>query len=190
MIGSTSRAAISRGLTLVEVLTVLALLAVLATLALPAYQGFTDKRRLEGAAQEYVSHLQWARAHAVQTGRSVRIKVESGAQGACYVIHQGGSGACSCLHAGTGCGGSDDRPLLTAHFPADGHVRISGHGQAERHIDPLRGIFTPTGTVEFSDPRGHAVRAITNLMGRTRLCTTSRELGSLDRCRDAPPATG
>ncbi len=189
MMRSTRRASPSRGVSLLETLTVLILLAILATLAVPSYQGFTDKRRLEGAAHEYVSHLQWARAHAVQTGRAVRIRVESGADGACYIVHQGSGGACSCLDAGSACD-ADDPPLLTVHFPADGRVRISNHGRAERRIDPLRGIVTPTGTVEFSSPRGQSVRAITNLMGRTRLCISSGDISSLDRCRDDASGTG
>lgn len=181
MIRRTKPAAVSHGVSLVETLMVLIVLAVLAALAAPSYQSFTDRRRLEGAAHEYVSHLHWARAHAVQTGSTVRIKVESDAQGACYAVRQGSSGGCSCLDAQANCG-SDDPPLLAVHFPADARVRITGHGKTERRIDPLRGTLTPTDTVEFSTARGHSVRAVTNLMGRTRLCTPSSGMGGMQPC--------
>ena len=180
----TTHASRPLGITLIESLVTLCLLAVLATLAIPSFQGFTDKRKLEGVANEYASHLQWARSHALQTGSTVRIKVESGDAKACYIIHQASPGACSCLsdHGDSFCDG-DNAPLLTVHFPADARVRIRNHGTAERRIDPMRGILTPTGTVEFSTVRGHSVRAITNLMGRTRLCAVSpHRIGGLPPC--------
>lgn len=179
----TKRAPLPRGITLIESLVVVSLLAILAALAVPSFQGFTDKRRLEGAANEYASHLHWARSHALQTGSTVRIKVESGGAGTCYVIHQAAAGTCSCLDSdGDGACDGGDAPLLRVHFPAGARVQISNHGTAERRIDPMRGIFTPTGTVEFSTKRGHSVRAVTNLMGRTRLCTPSQSFGGLTPC--------
>ena len=179
-----TRAPRPRGITLIEFLVVMMVIAILAAVATPSFQGFTDKRRLEGAANEYASHVHWARSHALQTGSAVRIKVESGGGGACYVIHQAAAGTCSCLDAdGDDACDGDDVPLLIKHFPADARVLISNHGTAERRVDPMRGIFTPTGTVEFSTPDGHSVRAVTNLMGRTRLCAASEHrIGGLPRC--------
>ena len=180
----TKRAPRLRGITLIEALVVVSVLAILAAVAVPSFQGFTDQRRVEGAANEYASHLHWARSHALQTGSAVRIKVESGGGGACYVIHQAAAGACSCLDAnGDGACDGDHAPLLARHFTAADRVQISHHGTAERRFEPLRGLLTPTGTVEFSSPKGHSVRAVTNLMGRTRLCAASEQrVGGLPRC--------
>lgn len=177
----TRRPSASRGLTAIELLTVVAVLAILAAIGIPSYQDFTDKRRLEGAAHQYASHLHWARSQAVQSGQTVRIKVESAAGGACYAIYRAGDGACSCLNPDGICD-SGNAPLLVARFPSDARVAISSHGSAERRIDPMRGTLTPTGTVAFSTPRGHSVHAVTNLMGRTRLCTPGQPFGGLKPC--------
>jgi type IV fimbrial biogenesis protein FimT len=171
----------SRGITAIELLTVVAVLAILAAVGIPSFQDFTDKRRLEGAAHQYASHLQWARSQAVQTGQGVRVKAESADAGACYAIYRSGDGTCSCLGSGSVCDNGQP-PLLVTHFAPDARVTISNHGTAERRIDPMRGTFTPTGTVAFSTPRGHTVHAITNLMGRTRLCTPGQRFGGLPSC--------
>ena len=180
----TKRAPRQRGITLIEVLVVVSVIAILAAVAVPSFQSFTDQRRVEGAANEYASHVHWARSHALQTGSAVRIKVESGGGNACYVIHQAAAGACSCLDGdGDGACDGDNAPLLIKHFPVDARIQISNHGTAERRFEPLRGLLTPTGTVEFSSPKGHSVRAVTNLMGRTRLCAASEHrISGLPRC--------
>ena len=171
----------SRGVTAIELMTVVAVLAILAVVGIPSYQDFTDKRRIEGAAHQYVSHLHWARSQALQTGHTVRFKVESAGAGACYAIYRSGDGPCSCLSSGDICD-SGNSPLLVTHFTPDARITISSHGTAERRIDPMRGTFTPTGTVAFSSPRGHTVNAVTNLMGRTRLCTPGERCGGLPAC--------
>lgn len=72
-----------RGFTLIELLVVVALVAIIAALAAPSFTSFLARKRLEGAASELATDLQYARSEAVQ--RNAAVTVTFGTD--CYVIH-------------------------------------------------------------------------------------------------------
>src|SRR5690349_16995503 len=88
---------LSRGFTMVEALIVLGVAAVTVGSVAPGFQRAFEARRLEGAAAQLETELQFARSEAVQRNESVRVSFDNARS--CYVIHTGPAGACEC---GTG----------------------------------------------------------------------------------------
>lgn len=168
------------GVTLVEILVALAILGVLATAAWPSMAAWRSLRRLDGAATEYLHHLQWARQQAVLINRPVRLRLGTGTAG-CYVFFTGPTDSCQCDAQGTRCA-DGSQLLLTVTLAASDGVSLgtSGAGHAVL-IDPLRGTVSPAITAIFS-AGGSAVHQITNLMGRTRTCSPAPAALGLPPC--------
>jgi type II secretory pathway pseudopilin PulG len=72
---------VSRGVTLIELLTVLGLLLAMAALALPLVHGIVERRRFEGAVEEVVGMLLLARSHARLEATTVEVVLVGGGSG-------------------------------------------------------------------------------------------------------------
>lgn len=70
---------LSRGFSLIELLTTLAVVGVVLLLAVPSLSGLLADTRLEGAAKVLVSHMAFARAEAVSRG--IRVSMCSSSDG-------------------------------------------------------------------------------------------------------------
>jgi type IV fimbrial biogenesis protein FimT len=86
----------NRGLTVIELMITVAILGILASVVVPSFGNFLAKRRVEGAASELSTDLQFARSEAVARNAEVRILFGTG----CYAIYLASATAASCTQAG------------------------------------------------------------------------------------------
>lgn len=170
------------GFTLVETLVVVCLLALLLGLAIPSYQGFQERYRLEGHAQELTTDLYYLRSEAVARNKGLRISFGSDAGGTCYVLHSGSAGDCSCASDGISqCTAADATVIKSLGLRNDRGVRIQPN-VTSMLFDPVRGTTTPTGTVNITTASGKALRQIVNIMGRTKICSPNASVRGYEAC--------
>lgn len=162
------------GLTPIEALCCLCIAALLLASALPSLRDLRWRQALHSVAAMLETDVQHARSLARSMDRTVRLRLQTAADGAsCYVIHTGAANACSC-NATTGiaqCEGEAEL-LRQQPVPASAGVRLSS---ASRSIvfDAGKGTVTPTATFVLADREGRAVHQIVNILGRTRSCSPS-----------------
>lgn len=162
------------GFSLIESLAAIAVFALLAGTAIPSFNRWIAQQRLQGAAQQLLADLQFARTEAVARQQGLRLSVppQSPSGGSCYVLHTGGPGACACAPASQtpavcGAGASE---LKTVRW--DGRDRLALSASAASILfDPQDGTSTPTGTLDIANPHGQALRHVVNVMGRARTCS-------------------
>jgi type IV fimbrial biogenesis protein FimT len=179
-------ASLQRGVTLVEVSIVLAVLGIVMTSAAPGMQGLIDTRRLDGAATQLASDLQFVRSMAVARNQPVRLSFHTTSTATCYVIHTGLSAQCDCSGASAGsataavCSG-DAEQIKTVVLPAQQRVTVQANATSVL-FDPLHGTSTPTGTLRVIGPQGRAVHHVVNVMGRVRSCSPSSTVPGYRAC--------
>lgn len=73
--GAAPRRRAQRGVTLVEVMVVLGIAAIILAFAVPNFREFVARNRLDGAAQELLATLQFARSEATRRGEQVTLRL-------------------------------------------------------------------------------------------------------------------
>lgn len=173
------------GLTLVEACITLAVAAIVVGSAAPAMQGLIDARRLEGAATQLATDIQFIRSEAVARNEALRLGLPTAAGGgSCYVIHTGSADGCSCAVAGPSNGAhctGDAQPIKTVHVANAGQVRLQAN-VASVLFDPLHGTSSPTGTLRLVGNSGRAVHHVINVMGRVRSCSPNAAVPGYRAC--------
>jgi type IV fimbrial biogenesis protein FimT len=165
-----------RGLSLIEVVVVLAVTAVLAGTAAPGMADFIGSRRLDAAATQLATDIQFVRTDAVARNQPLRLSFFNAADGACWVIHTGAAASCSC----TGCSGSAVS-LKTAPLPARDGVSVQANSGSVL-FDPLHGTASPTATLRVLGGNGRAVHHVVNVMGRVRSCSPLNTMPGYTAC--------
>jgi type IV fimbrial biogenesis protein FimT len=166
----TPAARAQRGVTLIEACTVVAIVAVLASAAAPNLQGLIDSRRLDGAATQLATDIQYARTEAVARNQPVRLSLLANVQGSCYVIHTGAADQCRCDAPGPAACSGDARQIKTVVFATSDRVGLQSNVESVL-FDPLHGTSTPTGTLRLTGRQGRAIHHVINVMGRVRSCS-------------------
>ena len=159
-----------RGLTLIEACTVLAVTVVVATSAAPDMRDLIDTRRLDGAATQLATDIQYVRSAAVARNEPLRLSLHPSPGGSCYVIHSGAADQCSCDVAGPAQCVGGARELKTVTL-ADAERLSLQANVGSVLFDPLHGTSSPTGTLRVIGSRGRAVHHVINIMGRVRSCS-------------------
>jgi type IV fimbrial biogenesis protein FimT len=159
-----------RGFTLVEACAVIGIVSILATAALPNLQGLVDGRRLDGAATQLATDIQFVRSEAVARNLPVRLSFYPSAGGSCYVVHTGNAEQCACDTSGPATCSGDAQQIKTVAFTAADRVSLQSNA-ASVLFDPLHGTSTPTGTLRVIGQQGRAVHHVINVMGRVRSCS-------------------
>jgi len=155
--------------TLVEAGVVLAIGAITLGTAAPGLQRFIEKQKLEGAAAQLATDIQFTRAETVLRNEALRLAVQHPAWGACYVIHSGAAGACTCKADGIAeCTGGARQLKAVAFAANDGLVLASNVPSIG--FDPMHGTSTPAGSFRLTARSGRAIEHVVNLMGRVRSC--------------------
>ncbi|MEQ1682069.1 MAG: GspH/FimT family pseudopilin [Burkholderiaceae bacterium] len=170
-----------RGITLVEACTVLAVLAVLVSAAAPNLQGLIDSRRLDGAATQLATDIQFVRTEAVARNLPVRLSFHATTEGSCYVVHTGNADQCDCNAPGPAVCTGDARQIKTVALTAADRVSLQTN-TASVLFDPLHGTSTPTGTLRLVGQQGRAVHHIVNVMGRVRSCSPQGAMPGYRAC--------
>ncbi len=170
-----------RGISLVEACAVMAVTATLAATAAPAMQEMIDTRRLDGAATQLATDIQFVRGVAVARNQPVRLSAYSRGEASCYVVHTGNSSDCDCLaNSPAQCSGGAE-PIKTVAFSAADRVALEAN-VASVLFDPLHGTSTPTGTLRLIGAQGRAVHHVINVMGRVRSCSPNASMPGYRAC--------
>jgi type IV fimbrial biogenesis protein FimT len=159
-----------RGVTLVEACIVIAVTAILATTAAPGLQDLIDTRRLDGAATQLATDIQFVRSEAVARNQPLRLSLHASPAGSCYVIHSGAANECNCLAAGPAQCSGDAREIKTVTIASAERLSLQAN-MGSVLFDPMHGTSTPTGTLRLLGTRSRAVHHVINIMGRVRSCS-------------------
>jgi prepilin-type N-terminal cleavage/methylation domain-containing protein len=149
-----------RGFTIIELMVVVAVLGVIAAFAAPSFSDYIARSRLNGAANEAYSDLQYARSEAVQRYTPVRITFSSTG----YVVEIASSG--EDLRSVTWSNGTSGSTNMVATF------------------DPVRGtaVVANGPTVLSNSGTGASARLNVNGAGRPVVCAVSGLLGGMKTC--------
>ena len=171
------------GVTLIEACVVLAITAVVAATVVPGMQTLIGIRRLDGAATELATDIQFARAEAVARNEPLRLSMHGNSEGAgtCYLIHTDAASDCSCVSTGTAQCTADAQVIKTVVLGAADGIRLASNA-ASILFDPLHGTSTPTATLRLLDVQGRAVHHVVNVMGRARSCSPSPAMTGYRAC--------
>lgn len=169
------------GLTLIEACVVLAITAVVAVSVVPGMQTLIQIRRLDGAATELATDIQFARTEAVARNEPLRLSVQTSASGTCYLIHTGAAADCSCQLPGPAECTGHARAIKTVVFGVARRIRLESNA-ASVLFDPLHGTSTPTATLRLSDLQSRAVHHVVNVMGRVRSCSPTPPMPGYRAC--------
>jgi len=166
-----------RGFTLIELMVTVAIVVVLIALAAPSLRSYTAKKKVEGAAAELASDIQFARSEAVSRNKNVRITFGSN----CYVIHE--------FDAAATCTSAPSSTVLRTVEIADATSVVLSPLNSLTYIefDSVRGLATFNSTVttlaSISVQTGPSVSATVQLratmtpFGRVQVCTTNNMAG-------------
>ena len=170
-----------RGITLVEACAVIAIGSILAAAAAPNLQGLIDSRRLDGAATQLATDIQFVRTEAVARNLPVRLSFHATTDGSCYVLHTGNADQCDCNAPGPATCSGDARQIKTVALTAADRVSLQTN-VASVLFDPLHGTSTPTSTLRLVGQQGRAVHHIVNVMGRVRSCSPQGAMPGYRAC--------
>jgi type IV fimbrial biogenesis protein FimT len=171
----------SQGFTLIEMMVVVALAGVLLALAVPSFISTLARKKLEGAASELTTDIQYARSEAVQRNAPVGVVVQSN----CYAVYVlGTTDATTCTALGTNAialktvqvpGGVTFNlvPPSPRAFIAFEQVR----GMA---VDATAGTTDLSGYVDATSSAGTwQIRAIVTKQGKVKLCSPNSSVTAL-----------
>jgi type IV fimbrial biogenesis protein FimT len=159
-----------RGLSLIELCIVLALIVVLVSSAAIGMRSLIDTRKLDGAATQLASDIQFIRTESIARNQALRLSFHASAAGSCYVIHTGAANDCKCdLDGPAQCSGWVS-PLKTVRVANADRVTLEANVDSVV-FDPMHGTSSPTGTLRVIGTQGRAVHHVINVMGRTRSCS-------------------
>ena len=174
--------ALSRGLSMVEMMCALAITLVLLGGALPMVRDLRAGQALQATAALLETDIQLAKSEAAAGAMPVRLSVQRLVDGgSCYTVHTGAAQACRCQGGGKAQCDAGARLLRLAEQPGAGGITLT---PVQRSIlfDGGKGTVTPTATIRVTDRDGRAIHQIINIMGRVRSCTPNRGLGGLKPC--------
>lgn len=171
-----------RGVGLLESAITVAVLAIVVAIAVPSFGAFIEARRLDAVASQLAADVQLARSEAAARNRPVRVSIQTGAAGSCWIVHTGAGADCR-------CGADPDRAVCNGGATAIKTVTLADADRlrVEANVDsmlfdPLHGTTTPAGTLRVVDSRGRAVQHVVNAMGRTRSCSPGAALTGWRAC--------
>ena len=169
------------GITLVELAVVVAITAILVGTAAPSLSDFIGLRRLEGAATQLATDIQFVRTDTVARNQPLRISFFSANDGSCYLIHTGPAAQCSCTASGAAQCSGDALALKAVQLPSRDRVSVAANA-ASILFDPLHGTSTPTATVRVVGPQDRAIHHVVNVMGRVRSCSPQATMPGYRAC--------
>jgi type IV fimbrial biogenesis protein FimT len=156
---------VQRGVSLIEACVTLAVASVLVGSAVPSFKESSQKRVLQGVAQEVPTEIAFARSAAVVHAGGVWLSYAAVAGGTCALVHTGSKGECACSADSQPVCSGDAQALKTTLHPLP--VSIA----KPIHFDHTNGSVSPTATIKVQQADGSEVRHIVNIVGRVRSCS-------------------
>jgi type IV fimbrial biogenesis protein FimT len=183
MSATCNHAGSRRGFTLIEMLVVIVLASIVLALVIPSFQRTAARKRLEGAAAELGTDIQYARTEAVQRNTGVGVVFA----GNCYVVYViGTSDATNCASLGTGA-----TALKTVQITSGTSLAFTSNASPAKAFiafDPVRGMATDaatgatdlSGDVSLSNVAGNwQIQARVTRVGRVKVCSPNGTIGAL-----------
>jgi prepilin-type N-terminal cleavage/methylation domain-containing protein len=168
-----------KGFTLLELLITITVLAIIMAFGVPNLTGFFEKQRVTGAAQSFMSDVQYARAESIKQNTDVVIQLD--ATQWCYALDDTPV-ASPCLCAGASSAANCTINGNTYVVTSDRFPDVSmTENVTTLTFDPARGTMTPAGSVAFSSGP-YSVRVIMSTIGRARICATAGSSWGYDEC--------
>jgi type IV fimbrial biogenesis protein FimT len=173
---------LQRGVTLIEALMVFAVASILIGSAAPSFLEAKKNIVLDGTASEVRNDIQYARTLAAARNEGVRISFPAAGDGSsCMVIHTGATADCICSAGGVPqCAAGVE--VFRAHSYATDAAVVVYANVASMYIDPVRGTFSPTGTVRIAQSSQGEIHHVVNIMGRTRSCSPNGRVNGYKPC--------
>ena len=154
-----------RGFTITELLATVAVAAIALGVAVPSFGDTLSRRKIEGAANELGTDLQWARTEAVRRGLNVWVMTTGATQYS--VRYVDAANVTQTLKDVTLPGGLSVTPGQQATF------------------ESVRGILDEASPPTFelsSDNSAAKLNVVLNVMGRTQLCSPSGAMTGYKAC--------
>ena len=170
-----------RGVTLIEACIVVAVSAVLVGVAAPGMRDLVDARRLDGAATQLATDIQFLRTEAIARNQPLRLSLHASPAGSCYVLHSGAADQCTCSTPGPAQCSGDAREIKTVTVATADRVSLQANVTSVL-FDPLHGTSSPTGTLRLLGTRSRAVHHVINIMGRVRSCSPDATVPGYRAC--------
>lgn len=176
----------ARGFTMIELLVVIALVAIILALAAPSFTGTLARKRMEGAASELATDIQYARSEAARLNAPVRMTVGTN----CYVITAqptAGTPNSSCTQSSASTIGAGATELKTMQSAGGTSLTLtSTNSLSYFEFDPVRGMAIDaggtdtTGYVSVANTAGNwQIQAKLWKQGRVKLCSPNNTVTSL-----------
>jgi type IV fimbrial biogenesis protein FimT len=167
----TRRLAITRGLTLLELMITLAMLAVLLGAAMPSMSAMLSRNRLRSAAEHLAMDLGEARQEAARLGQPVHIGYQTGPHW-CYSLS---------TEPVADCRLANDKLLkVVSHQDHPGVVLVQA---AAQRFDPVSGAsLTEVAPVLLASPQGEQLRVRVSRLGRPGVCAPDVPVAAIRPC--------
>ena len=164
--------ALSRGVSMIELMVVVAIVAIATAIMAPMYVNYTSKSRLKTVSEALYNDFRRARSEALKTNSTVRVVFQSGSSW-CYGLTTAGSCDCGVASAcNLGQSESSDYSNTISDLALTGIVNsVAFEGD--------RGTASPAGTVTFTSSVG-SISVVVNTMGSPEVC--SSDIGDYEAC--------
>lgn len=171
----------ARGFSVIESLVSVAIAGTVVTTAATSIAPWRAQWAVTGTAAAFETDIQNARSLALERRETVRMSLDDGEHGACWIVHNGPRAACRC-----GPGGQPEcTPGVEAFrfqaLPADQGTRVAAN-VTSMAFDPTLGTVTPAATVRFSATGAKTVHQVLGIMGRVRSCVPGGGLAGYRAC--------
>lgn len=183
------------GLTLVELLISMSIVAILVAVAAPSMYSFIMRKRVQGAADELLGDLRFARSVQTRDNRETAVMFGKTDTETCYTVYQPTSRLiCDCT-ATPVCdsrGNATAVELKTVRIPSSSHLSVapSTGTAAELRWTTVTGLAKDgvTLSIEIKGSSGGEVRLTTSETGRAQICSVSGHNAAYPACPTATPS--
>lgn len=181
MILRTSRPArrSSFGVTLIEAALCIVVISILVGLAVPSFLGAIQRHQVDGAMRQFKADLRYGYFEAIARGQTVQITFSQTPAGSCYVIAS--PEPCPCDTAGQAACSLRSQPLRTALLPTSSGITLQSNVR-QMTFDGRRNTISPAASIDIRSKGPGGLRAIVNIVGRTRVCSASEALNGYTPC--------
>jgi type IV fimbrial biogenesis protein FimT len=176
------RRSFGAGFTMIELMVVIVVMAILVVMAAPSLVNTLAKKRLEGAAAELATDIEYARSEAVHRNAAAGIVFAAN----CYTIYVlGSTSATNCTTLGTGA--TQVKTVQVGNgislnlFPVTpGNAFIAFDPVRGMAIDAAAGATDLSGYVDVTSSAGNwQVRNLVTRVGRVKTCSPNGTVGLL-----------